>query len=92
MLLKPNTDIVNGTIVTPDGAIANRPTVMLSDDDATLLRAYKKLLQKYRLREALYCNDCWTGDRHDGCTAHVTDSNIGVICRCKTRLYLGQSF
>lgn len=76
----------------PDGTIANVPTVKISDTDAALLRKYKKLLLKYRLREALYCQDCWNGSRHDGCEAHVTDSDILIKCRCTVRVHLGQSF
>lgn len=92
MLLKPNTDVQQGTIVNPDGSIANRPTILFTDDEATLLRAYKKFLQKHHLREALYCDDCWTGDRHDGLSAHVESMKIGFICRCKTRLHFGATY
>lgn len=92
MLVKPNTDVTEGTIVNPDGSIANRPTVLLSDDDARQLREYKKLLRKLNLREALYCNDCWTGSREDGCKAFVTTNQVGIVCRCRIRFYQGQSF
>lgn len=85
-------DTVEGTLVAPDGTVLNRPTQVLSDADATLLRAYKKLLMKLNLREALYCNDCWSGDREDGCKAYVQDGQIGILCRCKQRIHLGQTF
>jgi hypothetical protein len=92
MLINANADTAQGTIVNPDGTLANRPTIQLSKDDAELLRSYKRFLQRLGLREALYCNHCWSGDREDGCKAFVTDSQIAVICRCRMRVHLGQTF
>ena len=92
MLVKDNANVTEGTLVAPDGTVLNRPTVVISPEDATLLRAYKKLLARYNLREALYCNECWSGDREDGCKAFVQDGQIGIICRCKQRIHMGQSF
>jgi len=93
VLLKPNTGVERGTVVNPDGSVATRPTIMFTDGEAALLRAYKtQILEKYHLREALYCNDCWTGDREDGTQSFVQSDKIGVICRCTTRLYFGSSF
>lgn len=80
-----------GTIIEPDGSIANRPTAVFSPREATLLRAYKKLLKKYHLKEALYCQDCFEGDLSDGCRAFVTDEQIGILCRCKMRVFQGQT-
>ena len=82
----------DATIISPDGSVANRPTIMLSQADAELLRSYKKLLLRLHLREALYCNDCWDGNRSDGCQAFVTDGQIGIICRCRMRFYHGLTF
>ncbi len=65
---------------------------MLSDADAHLLREYKKFLQRNGLREALYCSHCWSGQREDGCEAHVTAADILIKCRCKVRIHKGQSF
>lgn len=92
MLLKANTDVQQGTIVTPDGSIANKPTIMLSAEDAALLRTYRKFLERHRLREALFCDDCWDGTREDGCKAFVQTGKIGILCRCKTRLYFGMTY
>lgn len=92
MLLKPNTDVVQGTIVTPDGTVANRPTIMFTDEEARLLRTYKKFLEKHGLREALYCQKCWGLDIHDGLEAHVLGHKIGFICRCTTRLHFGATY
>ena len=43
--------------------------ILLSDEDAEMLRAYKVFLKSYRLREALYCDSCWDGTKEDGCKA-----------------------
>lgn len=92
MLIKDNANVVPGTIVTPDGMIANRPTVMLTRHEARLLREYKKFLEKHGLKEALFCSTCWSGHREDGCQAFVQNGKIGIVCRCTTRLYFGQTF
>lgn len=84
--------IERGTIVNPDGTVMNRPTVMLTRHEARMLREYKKFLMKYHLKEALYCQECWSGARKDGTEAYVRDDKIGIICRCTTRLYLGATF
>jgi len=92
MLIQPNTDVTAGSIVAPDGTVASRPTVMLTAEEAALLRQYKKFLAARGLREALYCNDCWSGDREDGCKAFVTDNQVGIFCRCRMRVHLGASY
>jgi hypothetical protein len=81
-----------GTILAPDGQLARIENIEISDENATLLRRYKKFLASYGLREALYCNDCWDRQSPDGCEAHVTDSSIVIKCRCKLRTRIGQSF
>lgn len=92
MLVKDNANIEQGTIVGADGVPLNRPTVMLTRHEARMLREYKKFLQKYALKEALYCQTCWSGNREDGTEAFVRDDKIGIICRCTTRLYMGHTF
>lgn len=81
-----------GLIVGPDGNPISVPTIVLDSEDARLLRLYKKLLLKYGLREALFCNDCWNGSRHDGLEAHVTDTSIVMRCRCKLRFFQGPTY
>lgn len=92
MLLKPNTNVVAGTIITPTGEVANRPTVMFTDEEARLLRTYKKFLEAHGLREALYCQKCWDHDLSDGLQAFVASEKIGFICRCTTRLHFGATY
>lgn len=81
-----------GTILTPDGELAQKPTQLLSQTDAELLRQYKKFLERHGLREALYCNACWDRSLSDGIRAFVTDAQILIDCRCKMRFYMGQTF
>lgn len=90
-MVKAN-DTVDATIYGPDGSVATKAAVRLTDEDATLLRAYKKFLQRYGLQEALFCVTCGHSSREDGCKSFVQDGQILIECRCSARLYLGQSF
>ena len=79
-------------IVTPDGTAATYPTLVLTPEDARLLREYKKFLQRHRYREALFCNDCWEGHLSDGTEAHVTPNAILIRCRCRATTFMGPTF
>ena len=87
MLLKPNTDVTTGTIVGPDGTPLIKPTVILSAEDAALLRQYKKFLHRYALRSATYCNHCFEGNLNDGMRAFVRDDQILLECRHRQIFY-----
>jgi hypothetical protein len=85
-------ELAKGTIVDANGSVANMPVAQFTPKEAQLLRDYQKLLRKYHLREALYCNDCWGGDMgSDGCRAFVTETQIGILCRCKMRVFQGST-
>ena len=86
------TDTEKAVIVAPDGTAANYPTVILTGDEARLLRTYKKFLNQHGLKEALYCNDCWESNLQHGCKAFVTDQQILIQCRCRVRFHQGQTF
>lgn len=90
--IQTNSDVTSGTIVDADGNVLNKPTVILSKEEAELLRSYKKFLQKRGLREALFCNTCWQGDLSDGLKAFVTDGQILFECRHRMLFYQGQTF
>lgn len=90
MLLKTNTDIVPGSIVGPNGELLNKPTQILTAEDAALLRRYKKFLASHGMREAVFCNSCFEGNLSDGMRAHVTDGQIVFECRHRM-LYFGGS-
>lgn len=83
MLVKPNTNVVEGTIVAPDGSLLNKPTTILEKGEADVIRAYKKIKDKYGFGEENRCFACWTGDRDDGMRGHTTDSQILYECRCR---------
>ena len=92
MLLKPNTNVVEGVVLNADGSVANKPTTLLSADDAKLLREYKKFLSRMGWREALYCNQCYEGNLSDGMRVFVTDAQIMAECRHRLVFHQGQSF
>lgn len=91
-LLKPNTDTVEGAIVGPNGEVLSKPTQILTSEEAQVLRRYKKFLAARGMREALFCNECWSGNLGDGMRAHVTDGQIMFECRHRMLFYQGQSY
>jgi hypothetical protein len=92
MLIKDNANVTVGAIVSPDGEVVSKPTVLLSADDAALLRQYKKFLMKHGIREAVFCNQCFSGNLSDGMRAHTTDGQIMWECRHRMLFHQGQSF
>lgn len=90
--IQTNSDVTTGTLVDKDGNVLNKPTVLLSKEEAELLRQYKKFLHKRGLREALYCTTCWQGNLEDGMNAFVTDGQILFTCRHRMLFFQGQSF
>ncbi len=81
-----------GVILDANGEPTTRPTVLLTAEDAALLRLYKKFLHAHGLREAVYCNTCYSGDLSDGMRAHVTDNEVMWVCRHRMLYYRGQSY
>jgi hypothetical protein len=79
-------------IIGADGEVATVPTVSLTDEEARLLRAYRRFLEYRHLREALYCDRCFEGNLSDGCAAAVTEHEIVIKCRCKVRTFLGPTY
>lgn len=79
-------------ILAPDGSIANKPTEVLTTEEAELLRKYKQFLQRHSYREALYCDRCWDHDLSDGCKSYVTTNQIGIICRCRMSFFQGLTY
>lgn len=91
-LLQPNGDVVEGSLVDANGDVVNKPTHLLTQEEAELLRKYKKFLAKRGLREALYCDHCFHGDLSDGMDAFVTDGQILFKCSHRLLYYQGQTF
>jgi len=83
---------VSGRIVTPTGELAERPTILLTVQEARLLRQYKRFLLEHGLKEALYCTSCWDHQLSHGTRAHVTPSQILIECRCRLRFYQGTEY
>ena len=78
------------TIVGPDGSVAQKPTVPLSVEDATILRAYETFLKRSGLRrEAIHCQNCYEWNLMDGTRFNVTAEVIWIECRCKVRVFQG---
>lgn len=77
------------TLVTADGSLVTKRNVPISVEDHLLLLKYKRFLERQGLREALYCNTCWEGNREDGTRAAVTSSSVLIECRCTTRSRAG---
>lgn len=92
MLLKPNTNVVEGTVLDANGQPTTLPTEILSLDEVRMLREYKKFLRKHQLREALFCQSCFQGDLHDGMEAYVTDGEVMMKCRHRMIYFKGASY
>ena len=76
-------------IIGPDGSILNKPTIPIEPEEARLLKKYRAFLEKYGLREAIFCQQCFDGNRADGTRFHVTPNGVMIECRCRTLLYAG---
>ena len=85
-------DVTEGVIYDAHGEPATRPTVILTAEEAALLRLYKKFLHSHGIREANFCNTCFSGDLSDGMRVHVTDQDILFECRHRMLYYRGQSY
>lgn len=79
--------VTPGKTVKADGAAV--ADVLMSEDEARLLRLYKKVLLGLGLREALHCNVCFKSETRDGCNASVTTNHIEIRCRCANRRFRG---
>ena len=85
-------DTTVSRIVAPDGTPATLPTVYLTGEEAKLLREYRKFLNRHRIKEAAYCNDCWEHNLQHGMQAFVTNDQILFQCRCRALFYQGATY
>lgn len=92
MLIKPNTNVTEGVILDANGQPTSLPTQLLTAEEASLLRLYKKFLHAHGIREAVYCNTCFEGNLSDGMEAYVTDGEVLFRCRHRMLYFKGQSF
>lgn len=65
---------------------------LIAQEDAELLRKYKKFLLQHGMRESLWCMACEEAGRPHGLKAYVTDGKIDFECRCTVRRYRGQTY
>jgi len=92
MLIRPNTNVVEGVVLDAQGNPTSVPTKLLTTEDAIVLRAYKKFLEAHGIRTSSYCNECFQGNLSDGMEAHVTDGEILFRCRHRMLYYKGSSY
>lgn len=85
-------DKTKATIVAPDGSLAHYPTIVLTGEEAKLLREYRKFKDRHRIKEANYCSDCWDGNRQDGMEGYVTPDKIFIRCRCRALFFNGPTY
>lgn len=85
-------DKTTATIYAPDGTQANLPTLVMTAEDAALLRSYKQWLLRNGYKEALYCSRCWESNLAHGTEAFVTTDRIGIRCRCRFTYFQGPTY
>jgi hypothetical protein len=85
-------DMTEGVIFDANGEPTSRPTRLLTSEEAALLRLYKKFLHTHGLREATFCNTCFSGNLSDGMRVHVTDHQIVMECRHRLLFYQGATY
>lgn len=81
-----------GTIIDPHTGEKAISTVLFSVEEARILREYKKILQRYAMKEALFCDHCWDKNVEHGLEAFVTDQMIAFRCRCTQRVFQGPTY
>lgn len=83
-----------GLIIDPTtGAAANIPTILLTAEQAKIMREYKKkVLLPLGIKETAYCDNCWEHNLSHGMEAHVTDNKIMFRCRCRMLFFNGPTY
>lgn len=82
-----------GFILDPaTGEPAAIATVKFTTEDARILREYRKFLERWSLREAIYCSHCFENNLSHGIEAFVTNEKILFRCRCTMRIFDGPTY
>lgn len=84
-------DTVQGTIVTPTGEVANMPTLIITSEEAAMLRRMQKFNRAHGFMMAFFCNSCWEGSMQDGVKADINDHHVVLQCRHRRIYYQGQT-
>lgn len=79
-------DHTTAILDTPDGGTVQRPTTLLTADDAALLGEMESYLSRERLSRTLWCNTC--GFDTD-VQVYVRPDSIGILCDCRLLFYQG---
>jgi hypothetical protein len=81
------TDKTSGMLFDAHGQPTATPTVLLDRRDADIIRAYRRLLHRYRLSRTLFCRICYGGriGEDTAIRESVTDDQIVYVCACRLR-------
>ncbi len=87
-----NVERTQGTIVGVDGEVLQRPTKLISPDEATLVRSYFKfVIGILRLEPEFLCADCFDGTQESAATYDINEQQIVIVCRCSLRFHQGET-
>ena len=81
----PVMDAAPGTIVTPAGPVA-RPARLLLDVEATIMRAYFRVLKSRGIEPRWHHRDCWRGNPwldDDALAIYVDADQVVAVCACR---------
>lgn len=78
--------------VPDDVTLVATPRMTLTQAEVEVLRAWKAILLRYGLKEALRCNPCFEANRPDGVEARVTASQVTIKCRCRWYTFAGYTY
>jgi hypothetical protein len=79
-------DTLGGTVITDAGPV-ERPTAMLHDMEALLIRRYVIALRKRHKEPRLFHRWCWRGNprvEHEAIAMAISPERIVMVCGCRT--------
>lgn len=85
------TEHTTGTVIATDGTPTEKPTRILSSEEAQILRGYFYWALKAQLEPELACGDCFDFTRGSKATYEITEQQIVIICGCAIRFFQGPS-
>lgn len=80
-------DKTSGMLFDAQGRPTSLPTVLMTRQDAEIIRAYRHLLHTRRLSRSLFCRLCYGGRPSEENAIHesVTDDQVVYCCLCRIR-------
>jgi len=83
-------DRTKGLLFDEHGQPASLPTVLMSRDEAQILRQYARFLHDRRLSVSYYCRGCWNGrTTADPLMVKISPGQVVFTCRCRIRYWQG---